>query len=196
MWDAYLIWSLILLSSEISIVLSFNSISWCCLIHERFIEVDIDKSMQRVLKRHIATGIRSLILINYFWNRTYKDITFAFFHFCTVGKPPDVAKWRVSFILFWSPNFQFFFCGLVHKFRFQPKSILQIEYNDRPNAETIIESKKNADLIIKSIDFWRWPCWKWRPLFILLCIYIYIYTANEDFHFLSSTWRNKLTEED
>ncbi|PRQ25976.1 putative uridine kinase [Rosa chinensis] len=58
-----------------------------------FIEVDIDKSMQRVLKRHIATG-----------------------------KPPDVAKWR-------------------------------IEYNDRPNAETIIKSKKNADLIIKSIDF-------------------------------------------
>ncbi|KAL6214620.1 hypothetical protein ACLB2K_014052 [Fragaria x ananassa] len=58
-----------------------------------FIEVDIDKSVQRVLKRHIATG-----------------------------KPPDVAKWR-------------------------------IEHNDRPNAETIIKSKQNADLIIKSIDF-------------------------------------------
>uniref|UniRef100_A0A7N0SVI7 Phosphoribulokinase/uridine kinase domain-containing protein n=1 Tax=Kalanchoe fedtschenkoi TaxID=63787 RepID=A0A7N0SVI7_KALFE len=58
-----------------------------------FIDIEIDKSMQRVLKRHIFTG-----------------------------KPPDVAKWRV-------------------------------EYNDRPNAELILHSKKNADLIIKSIDF-------------------------------------------
>ncbi|KAI6674816.1 hypothetical protein NL676_002722 [Syzygium grande] len=58
-----------------------------------FIDVDIDKAMQRVLKRHISTG-----------------------------KAPDVARWR-------------------------------IEYNDRPNAELIMKSKKNADLIIKSIDF-------------------------------------------
>ncbi|KAL5561797.1 hypothetical protein UlMin_031544 [Ulmus minor] len=58
-----------------------------------FIEIDIDKSMERVLKRHISTG-----------------------------KPPDVAKWR-------------------------------IDYNDRPNAELIMKSKKNADLVIKSIDF-------------------------------------------
>ncbi|PKI64068.1 hypothetical protein CRG98_015512 [Punica granatum] len=57
-----------------------------------FIDVDIDKAMQRVLKRHISTG-----------------------------KPPDVAKWR-------------------------------IEHNDRPNAELIMKSKKNADLIIRSID--------------------------------------------
>ncbi|KAB1208853.1 hypothetical protein CJ030_MR6G011289 [Morella rubra] len=57
-----------------------------------FIEVDIDTAMQRVLKRHIATG-----------------------------KTPDVANWR-------------------------------IEYNDRPNAELIIKSKKNADLVIKSVD--------------------------------------------
>nr|GMD13915.1 putative uridine kinase C227.14 isoform X1 [Ipomoea batatas] len=57
-----------------------------------FIDVDIEKSMQRVLKRHIATG-----------------------------KPPDVAKWR-------------------------------IDYNDRPNAELIMKSKKNAHLVIKSID--------------------------------------------
>ncbi|XP_021673335.2 putative uridine kinase C227.14 isoform X2 [Hevea brasiliensis] len=54
-----------------------------------FIDVDIDKAMERVLKRHVATG-----------------------------KPPDVAKWR-------------------------------IDYNDRPNAELIIKSKKNADLVIR-----------------------------------------------
>ncbi|KAL3647796.1 hypothetical protein CASFOL_008764 [Castilleja foliolosa] len=60
-----------------------------------FIDVDIDKSMQRVLKRHISTG-----------------------------KPLDVAKWR-------------------------------IDYNDRPNAELIIKSSKNADLIIKSVDISR-----------------------------------------
>lgn len=36
------------------------------------------------------------------------------------------------------------------------KVILQIEYNDRPNAELIMKSKKNADLIIKSIDFQTW----------------------------------------
>ncbi|KAG6776399.1 hypothetical protein POTOM_019905 [Populus tomentosa] len=60
---------------------------------DRFIDVDIDTAMQRVLKRHISTG-----------------------------KPPDVAKWR-------------------------------IEYNDQPNAELIIKSKKNADLVIRSIDF-------------------------------------------
>ncbi|KAG5567503.1 hypothetical protein RHGRI_002899 [Rhododendron griersonianum] len=57
-----------------------------------FIEVDIETTMQRVLKRHISTG-----------------------------KPLDVAKWR-------------------------------IEHNDWPNAELIMESKKNADLIIKSVD--------------------------------------------
>ncbi|XP_058209005.1 putative uridine kinase C227.14 isoform X5 [Rhododendron vialii] len=57
-----------------------------------FIEVDIETTMQRVLKRHILTG-----------------------------KPPDVAKWR-------------------------------IEHNDQPNAELIMKSKKNADLIIKSVD--------------------------------------------
>ncbi|KAK4749177.1 hypothetical protein SAY87_026626 [Trapa incisa] len=57
-----------------------------------FIDVDIDKAMQRVLKRHISTG-----------------------------KSPDTAKWR-------------------------------IEYNDRPNAEVIMKSRKNADLIIRSID--------------------------------------------
>ncbi|KAM7253897.1 hypothetical protein ACFE04_031579 [Oxalis oulophora] len=57
-----------------------------------FIEVDLDKAMQRVLKRHISTG-----------------------------KPPDVAKSR-------------------------------IHYNDRPNAELIMKSKINANLITKSID--------------------------------------------
>ncbi|XP_010278161.1 PREDICTED: putative uridine kinase C227.14 [Nelumbo nucifera] len=58
-----------------------------------FIEVDIGKAMNRVLKRHISTG-----------------------------KPPDIAKWRIA-------------------------------YNDRPNAELINKSKKNADLIIRSVDF-------------------------------------------
>ncbi|CAM8976653.1 unnamed protein product [Rhodiola kirilowii] len=58
-----------------------------------FIDIEINKSMQRVLRRHILTG-----------------------------KPPDVAKWRV-------------------------------EYNDRPNAELILKSKTNADLIIRSIDY-------------------------------------------
>jgi len=58
-----------------------------------FIDIDIDVSMQRVLKRHIATG-----------------------------KEPDVAAWRIS-------------------------------YNDRPNAELILESRKNADLVIRSVDF-------------------------------------------
>ncbi|KAF7804685.1 putative uridine kinase C227.14 isoform X1 [Senna tora] len=58
-----------------------------------FIDVDIDKAMQRVLKRHISTG-----------------------------KPPDVAKQR-------------------------------IDNNDRLNAELVMKSKKNADIIIKSVDF-------------------------------------------
>ncbi|XP_057438599.1 putative uridine kinase C227.14 [Lotus japonicus] len=58
-----------------------------------FIDINIDKAMQRVLKRHISTG-----------------------------KPPDIAKQRV-------------------------------ENNDRLNAELIMKSKKNADLIIKSVDF-------------------------------------------
>lgn len=57
-----------------------------------FVDVDIEKAMQRVLKRHISTG-----------------------------KAPDVAKWR-------------------------------IDYNDRPNAELIMKSKKDADLVIKSVD--------------------------------------------
>lgn len=58
-----------------------------------FIDIDIDKAMQRVLKRHISTG-----------------------------KPPDIAKQR-------------------------------IENNDRLNAELIMKSKKNADIVIKSVDF-------------------------------------------
>lgn len=33
---------------------------------------------------------------------------------------------------------------------------MQIEHNDRPNAELIMKSKKNADLIIKSVDLWIW----------------------------------------
>ncbi|XXG68143.1 hypothetical protein AAC387_Pa06g1302 [Persea americana] len=53
-----------------------------------FLEVDIDKAMQRVLKRHISTG-----------------------------ETADVAKQR-------------------------------IEYNDRPNAEFIMQTKQNANLII------------------------------------------------
>lgn len=58
-----------------------------------FIDIDIDKAMQRVLKRHISTG-----------------------------KPADIAMQRV-------------------------------ENNDRLNAELIMKSKKNADIIIKSVDF-------------------------------------------
>ncbi|XP_058748700.1 putative uridine kinase C227.14 isoform X2 [Vicia villosa] len=58
-----------------------------------FIDIDIDKAMHRVLKRHISTG-----------------------------KPRDIAKQRV-------------------------------ENNDRLNAELIMKSKKNADIIIKSVDF-------------------------------------------
>ncbi|XP_019444479.1 PREDICTED: putative uridine kinase C227.14 [Lupinus angustifolius] len=58
-----------------------------------FIDIDIDKAMQRVLKRHISTG-----------------------------KPPEIAKQRV-------------------------------ENNDRLNAEHIMKSMKNADIIIKSVDF-------------------------------------------
>ncbi|XP_017249255.1 ATP-dependent kinase-like protein notR' isoform X3 [Daucus carota subsp. sativus] len=58
-----------------------------------FVDIDIDKAMERVLRRHISTG-----------------------------KPEDVARSRVKF-------------------------------NDRPNAELIIKTKKKADVIIKSIDF-------------------------------------------
>ncbi|KAL9243027.1 hypothetical protein vseg_016967 [Gypsophila vaccaria] len=58
-----------------------------------FIDVDLNTSMDRVLKRHMSKSNRS----------------------------PDEAKWR-------------------------------IDYNDRPNAELIMKSKKNADLVIKSID--------------------------------------------
>ncbi|XP_045794239.1 putative uridine kinase C227.14 isoform X2 [Trifolium pratense] len=62
-------------------------------VNLQFIDIDIDKAMQRVLKRHISTG-----------------------------KPADIAKQRV-------------------------------ENNDRLNAELIMKSKKNADIIIKSVDF-------------------------------------------
>ncbi|CAK8543526.1 unnamed protein product [Lathyrus sativus] len=58
-----------------------------------FVDIDIDKAMQRVLKRHISTG-----------------------------KTRDIAEQR-------------------------------IENNDRLNAELIMKSKKNADIIIKSVDF-------------------------------------------
>ncbi|XVF71920.1 hypothetical protein PTKIN_Ptkin12aG0078900 [Pterospermum kingtungense] len=39
----------------------------------------------------------------------------------------------------------------------KPPDVAQwrIDYNDRPNAELIMPSKKNADLVIKSIDFQR-----------------------------------------
>lgn len=57
-----------------------------------FIDVDLEKAMERVYKRHISTG-----------------------------KVPEVAKWR-------------------------------IDYNDRPNAELIMKTKKNADLVVKSVD--------------------------------------------
>ncbi|XP_078429858.1 P-loop containing nucleoside triphosphate hydrolases superfamily protein [Wolffia australiana] len=58
-----------------------------------FIDIDLDLSMSRVVKRHMSTG-----------------------------KSPEVARRRV-------------------------------DYNDRPNAELIMESKKNADLVIKSVDW-------------------------------------------
>ncbi|KAJ3674721.1 hypothetical protein LUZ60_005337 [Juncus effusus] len=58
-----------------------------------FIDIDIETSMERVLKRHISTG-----------------------------KEPNVAAWRIA-------------------------------YNDRPNAELIMESKRRADLVIHSISF-------------------------------------------
>jgi len=41
------------------------------------------------------------------------------------------------------PNSHCFGIGLVN----------QISYNDRPNAELIMESRKNADLVIRSVDF-------------------------------------------
>ncbi|GAU33241.1 hypothetical protein TSUD_333640 [Trifolium subterraneum] len=66
----------------------------------QFVDIDIDKAMWRVLKRHISTGIYHAL-------------------FC---KPRDIAKQRV-------------------------------ENNDRLNAELIMKSKKNADIIIKSVDF-------------------------------------------
>ncbi|XP_040962039.1 putative uridine kinase C227.14 isoform X8 [Gossypium hirsutum] len=39
----------------------------------------------------------------------------------------------------------------------KPPDVAQwrIDYNDRPNAEFIMKSKKNADLVIKSIDFFQ-----------------------------------------
>ncbi|XP_021770256.1 putative uridine kinase C227.14 [Chenopodium quinoa] len=58
-----------------------------------FIDVNLDTSMQRVLKRHMSKS----------------------------GRSYDEAKWR-------------------------------IDYNDRPNAEMIMKSKKNADLLIRSIE--------------------------------------------
>lgn len=86
------------------------------------------------------------------------------------GKPPDVAKWRVSFTSLSASNFScFFFLWLLfslHQSYFSVNSMLnyihlQIEYNDQPNAELIIKSRKNADLVIRSIDFWncltQWP---------------------------------------
>ncbi|XP_057965118.1 uncharacterized protein LOC131155755 isoform X2 [Malania oleifera] len=107
-----------------------------CIFDEKwFIEVDIDKAMQRVLNRHISTG-----------------------------KPPDIAKWRVSSTVLYFISCiewcEFIKCSLIlpiwevmNFLRLHTLgSIVQIKYNDRPNAELINKSKKNADLVIRSID--------------------------------------------
>lgn len=65
-----------------------------------------------------------------------------------IGKQPDVAKWRVSIQYVWTyASFIVLNCGQI---------MIQIDYNDRPNAELIMKSKKNADLIVKSVDLSRW----------------------------------------
>lgn len=80
-----------------------------------------------------------------------------------VGKTPDTAKWRVSSAtsFCFCPYSIFFFLILSYLvlevfvasilfiyFEF----VVQVDYNDRPNAELIHKSKKNADLVIKSVD--------------------------------------------
>lgn len=128
--------------------------------------MDIDTAMQRVLKRHILTGIGSSLLFLLVTASTIlpgkgkESYDLMLCHL--TGKPPDVAKWRVSFTLLSASNFScFFFLWLLfslHQSYFSVNSMLnyihlQIQYNDQPNAELIIKSKKNADLVIRSIDF-------------------------------------------
>ncbi|KAF6173444.1 hypothetical protein GIB67_027139 [Kingdonia uniflora] len=91
-----------------------------------FIEVDIDKAMERVLKRHISTGkYNQSPIFSFGLKRNICTPSSAIFQ-CGIicaqpRKPPDVAKWR-------------------------------IKYNDRPNAELINESKINADLVIRFME--------------------------------------------
>lgn len=74
------------------------------LFFSRFIDIDIDKAMQRVLKRHISTGIyhvlfhNSIIYISSLHTGKPFWIYIVFsFPFPSIGKPPDIAKQRVKF---------------------------------------------------------------------------------------------------
>ncbi|EPS62331.1 hypothetical protein M569_12459 [Genlisea aurea] len=71
----------------------------------------------------------------------------------STGKAPDAAKWRVTirsrFLHTYNSTE-----AMPAAFKFD-YAMLQIDYNDRPNAELIMKTKSNADLIIKSVDFSR-----------------------------------------
>lgn len=96
-------------------------------LFSRFIEVDIDTAMQRVLKRHISTGMYSLTLTSYICGKgkieRYGLLQLSVFMFIT-GKPSDVAKWRVRFTFFEIQNFHFQWILLLNQSQFQGASIM------------------------------------------------------------------------
>lgn len=71
------------------------------------------------------------------------------------GKPPDVAKWRVKALAVLYLIFSYMVsmvCSWYLAASFFFKFGWQVDYNDRPNAELIIKSKTNADLLIRSVN--------------------------------------------
>lgn len=61
----------------------------------RFIDIEIDVSMQRVLKRHIATGLLYFLWSRDIFQHCVINASYSFFVFLLPGKEPEVAAWRV-----------------------------------------------------------------------------------------------------
>lgn len=132
--------------------------------------------MERVLKRHISTGLCSfqIKIQNWFYLKLHlillSFVLIFSLHFF-IGKEPDVAAWRVRIFFLFRTIFQWPFSlfpmlymyqtslkhsqkivWLVFEFIAFAFFVIQIQYNDRPNAELIMHSKNKADLVIESID--------------------------------------------
>lgn len=121
----------------------------------RFIDVNLDTAMQRVETRHISTGTQKFffLILKRLAATRIRVLFYSLFVLRLTGKPPDVAKWRVKALVLLC------FCIQLYGFKsffFEVSCLLfglQIDYNDRPNAELIVKSKANADVLIRSISF-------------------------------------------